>query len=71
MDEENREFNERKMKLLLNLTGLVFEEQAIEFLKSNEWSSIEELDAWFDKNMTMYDGLRRSIRKFYDDKIYS
>lgn len=71
MDEENREFNERKMKLLLNLTGLVFEEQAIEFLKSNEWSSVEELDAWFDKNMKMYDGLRRSIRKFYDDKIYS
>lgn len=71
MDSESKEFTERKMKFILTLTAVAFEEKALEFLKSNEWSSLEELDAWFDENMKMYDGLRRDIRGYYIGKMYS
>lgn len=71
MDSESKEFTERKMKLILTLTAVAFEEKSLEFLKSNEWNSLEELDAWFDENMKMYDGLRRDIRSYYTEKMYS
>lgn len=71
MDSESKEFTERKMKFILTLTAVAFEEKALEFLKSNEWNSLEELDAWFDENMKMYDGLRQDIREYYSGKMYS
>ena len=64
MDEEEREFEKRKMKLILWTTQEVFEERCVEYTKDGDWKTVEELDIWFDKNMHEYEEVRSAIKEY-------
>ena len=71
MNDKEREFEERKKNLICTIMKEAFEEECVEYLKRSEWTTVEELDAWFDQRLSDYDETRNAIKEYYDSKIYS
>lgn len=71
MDDEEREFEKRKMKLILTTMQWVFENENIDYFKEQKWKSAKELDEWVDKRLREYDEASKAVKDYFNEKIYS
>lgn len=70
MNDEEKDFIERKKNLILRIVRNLFEESCMTYLNESDWHTVADIDRWFDAKLTEYDQLVASIRKYYNDQIY-
>ena len=75
MDKENEEYKifieKQKRALLCTLMQEKFEERVMEFIESEKYESMEELDAWIDNAIRTYFNEIDTIKDYYDSKLKS
>lgn len=73
MDKENEEYKifieKQKKALLCTLMQEKFEERVMEYIESDKYESMEELDAWINSAIRTYFDEIDTIKDYYDKKI--
>lgn len=73
MDKENEDYKifieKQKRALLCTLMQEKFEERVMEYIESDKYESMEELDAWIDSAIRTYFDEIDTIKDYYDSKL--
>ena len=73
MDKENEDYKifieKQKRALLCTLMQEKFKERVMEYIESDKYESMEELDSWLDVAIKMYFDEIDTIKDYYDEKI--
>lgn len=75
MDRENEEYKifieRQKRALLCTLMQEKFEERVMDYIESDKYESMEELDSWIDSAIRTYFDEIDTIKDYYDNKLKS
>lgn len=71
MSNEERDFEERKKKLILKCVTENFEKRVYEKLASNELKTIEEVDAFVDHELKAVLQQREAIQEYFNSKMFA
>lgn len=71
MSNEERDFEERKKKLILKCVTENFEKRVYEKLTSNELKTIEEVDAFVDHELKAVLQQREAIQEYFNSKMFA
>lgn len=66
MTDEELDFIKKKQNCVLATITNVFEDHAFNFMRSNEWHNVRDIDAWFDTNLREYYKIRAEVKSYYD-----
>ena len=69
-EEIDVEWIKNKRNFLCTMLRTAFEERAVEYLKTAKFSSMEELDAWAEKELQQFEEERKMVREYYNDIAY-
>lgn len=73
MDKENEDYKifieKQKKALLCTLMQEKFEERVMEYIESDKYESMEELDTWIDSAIRTYFDEIDTIKDYYDSKL--
>lgn len=70
-EEIDVEWINNKRNFLCTMLKRAFEERSVEYLKTAEFSSMEELDAWAEEELTQFEEERKMVREYYNEMIGS
>ncbi len=71
MSDEERDWIKNKRGLLIKVLKASLEERVYDYINSDQWKSVEELDAWVDGQLRQFEDTKDAIVDFYDEKMYS
>lgn len=66
-NENDNEFIKRKKRILVEALDEIFTKDLCEYIKSDKWKNISELDKHIDDKLHEFDSTIEEIRKYYDD----
>lgn len=74
MDNSNEvgmDFVRRKKRILAAALDEIFTKDLCEYIKSDKWKNISELDKYVDNKLHEFDSTLEEFRKYYDEQLYS
>ena len=70
MNAEERDFEKRKNNIIQRLMHGIFEDACADYLQNGDWENVPELDEWLDEKLREHDEVCKTVREYYDAKMY-